>query len=71
MSNFENERDKLNAHLDELKRKHRDLDTYIEEKFHNQSITDEVRRLKTQKLWLKDEIHRIETALSGKIVNGF
>ncbi len=71
MSNFDNERDKLQSHLEELKRKHRELDVFIEEKYHNKNITDEVRRLKTQKLWLKDEIHRIETALGGSVVNGY
>lgn len=71
MSNYDNERDKLQAHLQELIRKHRELDTYIEEKFHNKNLTDDVRRLKTEKLWLKDEIHRIETMLGGATVNGF
>ncbi len=67
MSNYNDEDDKLNAHLEELKRKHRELDTLIETKYHNTNITSEVRKLKTQKLWLKDEIHRIETMLSTKI----
>jgi hypothetical protein len=71
MSNYEDDDDKLNAHLDELKRKHRELDELIETKYYNYNITDEVRKLKTQKLWLKDEIHRIEAQLKGPIVNGF
>lgn len=71
MSNFDNEDDKLNAHLEELKRKHRELDDLLIEKFQNQNISPEVYRLKTQKLWLKDEIHRIETKLrSLNHVNG-
>ena len=69
MSNYDDEDDKLDARLEELKRKHRELDTLIEIKYHNQNITDEVRRLKTQKLWLKDEIHRIENILLTQ-VNG-
>ena len=69
MSNYDDEDDKLDARLEELKRKHRELDTLIETKYHNQNITDEVRRLKTQKLWLKDEIHRIENILLTQ-VNG-
>jgi hypothetical protein len=69
MSNYENDDDKLNTHLEELRRKHKELDTLIETKYHNTNITDEVRRLKTQKLWLKDEIHRLETLLSTP-VNG-
>ncbi len=71
MSNYEEEDDKLNAHLEELKRKHKELDTLIETKYYNYNITDEVRRLKTQKLWLKDEIHRLEAQLKGPVVNGF
>ncbi len=66
MSNFNDEEDKLNAHLEELRKKHRELDTYISETFNNQNISPEVYRLKTQKLWLKDEIHRIETKLSNR-----
>jgi hypothetical protein len=64
MSN--NDDEKLNAHLEELKRKHRELDTYISETFNNQNVSPEVYKLKTQKLWLKDEIHRIESKLSAK-----
>lgn len=63
MSDFENPKDKLNAHLEELRRKHRALDNELEERFYNRNITDEVRRLKTQKLWLKDEIYRIQRQL--------
>jgi len=70
LSNYEDD-DKLNAHLDELRRKHRELDKLIETKYFNYNITDEVRKLKTQKLWLKDEIHRIEAQLKGPTVNGF
>lgn len=70
MSNYDDSKAKLEAHLEELLRKHRELDTFIDEQFHNMNITDEVRRLKTQKLWLKDEIHRIETRLKGAFLNG-
>lgn len=63
MSNYNEEDDKLNARLEELKRKHRELDEHISTVYHNQNISPEVYRLKTQKLWLKDEIHRIETRL--------
>lgn len=59
MSDYENEIDKLKAHLEHLVSKHRQLDEYLETHFHNQNITTEVRRLKTEKLWLKDEIYRI------------
>lgn len=70
MSNYEDDDDKINARLDELRRKHRELDEFIESNYHNHSINDEVRRLKTQKLWLKDEIHRIESRLNGVSLNG-
>ena len=65
MSNFENEADKLRAHLEELTRKHRELDTELEVKYNNMDITPEVRRLKTMKLYLKDEIHRINSKLEA------
>lgn len=71
MSNYDDDRDKMEARLEELRRKHKELDTLIETQYHNYTINDEVRRLKTQKLWLKDEIHRIETKLRGPVVNGF
>jgi len=72
MSNYNNEEDKLKTHLEELVRKHRELDQYIEQEFNNKTITSEARILKTQKLWLKDEIHRVQTKLSqlGTYLNG-
>jgi hypothetical protein len=72
MSGYENEADKLRAHLDELSRKHRTLDEEIEKRFHNKSINEEVRRLKTHKLFLKDEIYRIKRRLEelGAYTNG-
>jgi hypothetical protein len=65
MSNYDNEDDKLNSRLIDLKRKHRELDNQIEDMYITNTVSDEIRRLKTQKLWLKDEIHRIETKLNG------
>lgn len=59
MSDYDNEADKLKAHLEQLISKHRKLDEYLETNFNNRSINSEVRRLKTEKLWLKDEIYRI------------
>lgn len=66
MSNFESEEDKLKAHYDELKRKHRALDNELEERYNNMTVTEEVRRMKTMKLWLKDEMHRINAYLIQK-----
>ena len=46
---------KLMVHLEELRKKHRTLDNKINE-LYTHHITEELRRLKTEKLWLKDEI---------------
>tara|TARA_B100001057_G_scaffold500106_1_gene613558 strand:- start:361 stop:549 length:189 start_codon:yes stop_codon:yes gene_type:complete len=48
------------TYLESLYRKHRALDDEIK-KLYNKFADDQlINRLKTQKLWLKDEIHRIE-----------
>jgi len=56
--------DKLQAHFEELKRRHRKIDNYLKDEYNNQTITPEVRMMKTQKLWLKDEMHRIQRKLN-------
>ena len=66
MSNFENTEDKLRAHYSELERKHRELDIEIETRFGNITVSEEVRRMKTMKLYLKDEMHRINEYLIQK-----
>ena len=66
MSNYDEVEDKLRAHYDELERKHRELDNELIERYNNQTITDEVRRMKTMKLYLKDEMHRINLYLIQK-----
>lgn len=66
MSNYEAEEDKLRAHYEELERKHRELDTELIERYNNQTLTDEVRRMKTMKLYLRDEMHRINSYLIQK-----
>ena len=66
MSNYESTEDKLRAHYDELRRKHRDLDAEIELMYNNSYVTEEVRRMKTMKLYLKDEMHRINAYLVQK-----
>ena len=63
MSNYELEKDKLKSHLIELERKHKELDTELKVKYNNMTVTDEVRKMKTMKLYLKDEIHRINARL--------
>ena len=66
MSNYENTEDKLRAHYTELERKHRELDIELEVKYNNMTVTEEVRRMKTMKLYLKDEMHRINSYLIQK-----
>jgi len=66
MSNYDEVEDKLRAHYAELERKHRELDTELKTKYNNMTITEEVRRMKTMKLYLKDEMHRINSYLIQK-----
>ena len=61
MSNYTEQHDKIAVHLQELYKKHRSLDEEIKmlyNKFESEQILN---RMKTQKLWLKDEIYRLET----------
>jgi len=65
MSNYTEQHDKLAVHLQELYKKHRSLDEEIK-MLYNKFIEDhELNVLKTKKLWLKDEIHRLETELKA------
>ena len=66
MSNYDKVEDKLRSHYEELKRKHRELDTELETKYNNQTVSEEARRMKTMKLYLKDEMHRINAYLIQK-----
>ena len=66
MSNYDEVENKLRAHYAELERKHRELDTELKTKYNNMTITEEVRRMKTMKLYLKDEMHRINSYLIQK-----
>ena len=66
MSNYDTTEDKLRAHYDELSRKHRELDVEIETRFNNITVCEEVRRMKTMKLYLRDEMHRINAYLIQK-----
>ena len=63
MSNFDNEYDKILNHLEELERRHKELDIEIETRYNNITVSDEVRKKKTMKLWLKDEMYRINQQL--------
>ena len=66
MSNYEQQEDKLRAHYEELERKHRELDNELKIRYNNESATEEARRMKTMKLYLKDEMHRINAYLIQK-----
>jgi len=66
MSNWTETKDKLLAHYEELERKHRELDKDLLERYNNESATEEARRMKTMKLYLKDEMHRINAYLVQK-----
>ena len=66
MSNWTETKDKLLAHYEELERKHREIDNELEERYKNESVTEEARRMKTMKLYLKDEMHRINSYLIQK-----
>ena len=57
--------EELNNHINSLKVKHRNLDEQVLE-LEKQTFGDdhEIRRLKTMKLWYKDEIYRLEKKLT-------
>lgn len=63
MSDYEQTVDKLKARFEEIQRKHKKLDKEIEERYNNVTVSEEVRRLKTMKLYYKDEMHRINAQL--------
>lgn len=63
------DKSKLQSHLNELRKKHRELDDDIINLQKGYNVHEEVRRLKTEKLWLKDEIYRIEEELLNEGVN--
>ena len=65
MSNYTEQHDKLAVHLQELYKKHRELDDEIKVLYTKFVVDQELNLLKTKKLWLKDEIHRLETELKA------
>ena len=65
MSNFSEKHEKIAVHLQELYRKHRALDDEVKDLMRGFADDGIVNRKKTQKLWLKDEIHRLETELKA------
>ena len=65
MSNFTERHNKIATHLQELYRKHRALDDEIQTMYNKWEEDGLINRKKTQKLWLKDEIHRLENELKA------
>jgi len=63
MSNFTEKHNKIANYLQELYKRHRLLDDEIKELYNKFANDGEINRKKTKKLWLKDEIHRLETEL--------
>ena len=63
MGNYSDAHDKIVVHLKEVYKKHRNLDERIKVCYNNREDELLINRMKTQKLWLKDEIHRLETEL--------
>jgi hypothetical protein len=63
------EHEVLRARLDELRREHRELDSRIES-LHTDHLSDQLtlKRLKKRKLWLKDQIARVEDQLYPDII---
>ena len=61
--------DLLRARLEELRREHRELDARIES-LHADHLSDQLtlKRLKKRKLWLKDQIARVEDQLYPDII---
>ncbi len=51
------------GYLQELYSKHRKLDDEIKTLYTNFADDSTINRLKTKKLWFKDEIHRLEKEL--------
>jgi len=65
MSDFTERHEKIAVHLQELYRKHRTLDDEVKELYNKFASDEVINRKKTAKLWLKDEIHRLETELKA------
>lgn len=59
----------LRVRLEELRREHRDLDERIQS-LHSDQLSDQLtlKRLKKRKLWLKDQIARVEDQLYPDII---
>jgi hypothetical protein len=63
MNNFTEKHNSLASHLQELYKKHRKLDEEIKTLYNSFEREEIINRKKSMKLWLKDEIYRIEREL--------
>jgi hypothetical protein len=57
------------TYLESLYKKHRALDDEIKVLYNKFADDVNINRLKTKKLWLKDEIHRLENENEKKLRN--
>lgn len=60
MSDYTSKIDKINARLDSLYKKHRDLDEQIKKEFDKFSPDSIIKHMKQEKLHLKGEINHLE-----------
>ena len=66
---MEPDREKLRAELEELRQRHRDLDAAIDSLVESATADPlQIRRLKKQKLQLKDRIARLEDQIFPDII---
>ena len=55
--------DTLKRRIETLEKKHKELDVTIQSYYTNVNIDEEVRKMKTLKLWYKDEMHLLNQQL--------
>ena len=60
--------DTVKRKIEILEKKHRELDTTILSCYTNVNLDEEVRKMKTLKLWYKDEIHRLNQQLIQRVL---
>lgn len=60
------ERQTMEARLETLRRRHKSLDKQVLKLYNSYTVNEELYRVKTMKLFIKDEIYRIETLLEDQ-----
>ena len=65
MSNYTEKHNKIAVHLQELIKRHRTLDNDIKLLYNSFEREEVINRKKSMKLWLKDEIYRLERELKA------